>query len=159
MGQYWWKRTFGQADVWGLSLYLWAWARVFFMTALLLEVVHLARPYIINDIFLHIMNYLLWISSNNGQLHIIVNWFDCFPASPEANYWVVETDYETYSLVWSCAELVGLAHADIGWILGREQTLDEKLKERLKRKLSSLGLQYKEFFMTSQPDNCPWWNL
>ncbi|XP_053401332.1 apolipoprotein D-like [Mercenaria mercenaria] len=77
-------------------------------------------------------------------------------SSPEANYWIVETDYETYSLIWSCAELVGLAHADIGWILGRKQTLDENLKERLKKKLTDIGLQYQQFYKTSQPDNCPW---
>ncbi|XP_060556543.1 apolipoprotein D-like [Ruditapes philippinarum] len=77
--------------------------------------------------------------------------------SPEANYWIVETDYDTYALIWSCAELEGIAHADIGWILGRKQRLDENLITRLKQKLTSLGLNYEKFYRTKQPlDTCPW---
>lgn len=28
-----------------------------------------------------------------------------FPSSPVADYWVIGTDYDNYSVVWSCTDL------------------------------------------------------
>jgi len=39
------------------------------------------------------------------------------------DYWVVETDYTNYAIVWSCKNIAsGLLHKSQSWILGRNQT-------------------------------------
>ena len=46
-----------------------------------------------------------------------------FPFNPvPGDYEVLETDYESYAVVWSCvSDLIGLAHVEIGYILTRDQ--------------------------------------
>ncbi|XP_026731796.1 apolipoprotein D-like [Trichoplusia ni] len=46
--------------------------------------------------------------------------FPSLPINIEAPYWVLDTDYETYSVVWSCYEF-GLFHTVNTWILTRER--------------------------------------
>ncbi|KAJ8736580.1 hypothetical protein PYW08_007236 [Mythimna loreyi] len=46
--------------------------------------------------------------------------FPSLPVNVEAPYWVIKTDYETYSVVWSCYEF-GLFHTVNAWILTRER--------------------------------------
>ena len=41
----------------------------------------------------------------------------------EANYKIIETDYETYSLVYACSD-IGEKTVPQLWILARENTLD-----------------------------------
>ena len=43
---------------------------------------------------------------------------------PEGNYWVLDTDYTSYALVYGCDTwLFGLFYSDQAWILSRTQTL------------------------------------
>jgi len=49
--------------------------------------------------------------------------FSLFPVVPtDGSLWILDTDYETFSSVWSCAELNGKLVAEFAWILGREKT-------------------------------------
>ena len=52
-----------------------------------------------------------------------------FPFIPvAADYEVLETDYESYACVYSCAaDILGIAHTEIGYILTREQEYNEEL--------------------------------
>ncbi|XP_052817967.1 apolipoprotein D-like [Mya arenaria] len=75
--------------------------------------------------------------------------------SPEANYWVVETDYDTYSLVYSCTDLEGFARAEIYWILARETSLPEATVNKLKQVLTAKELEYGKFTPNTHKD-CPW---
>ncbi|XP_052233291.1 LOW QUALITY PROTEIN: apolipoprotein D-like [Dreissena polymorpha] len=77
-----------------------------------------------------------------------------FNGSPRVPYWVVDTDYDTYSLVWSCEDLAGFVQADFAWILGRQRTLDASIISRLKQKLASFGINTNSFNKTPQ-ENCP----
>lgn len=44
------------------------------------------------------------------------------PLFPKQNYWVLDTDYDNYALVWSCAEFY-LNHYQLIWIFSRKPTL------------------------------------
>lgn len=44
--------------------------------------------------------------------------------SLEANYWVLDTDYTTFSVVYSCRDLGGLMSGKMVWILTREKNAD-----------------------------------
>lgn len=75
------------------------------------------------------------------------------PGSPRVPYWIVDTDYDNYSLVWSCLDLAGVVQADFAWILSRKPTLESATVEMLTNKLDSFGINTGSFRETSQ-ENC-----
>ncbi|XP_052817966.1 apolipoprotein D-like [Mya arenaria] len=76
-----------------------------------------------------------------------------FNGSPRVPYWIVDTDYDTYSLVWSCTDIGGLLQADFAWILSRNNTLDNAIIEKLQNKLATFNINTKSFRQTDQ-SNC-----
>ena len=63
-----------------------------------------------------------------------------------ANYTILDTDYDTYSIVYSCESMWGgWASFDYMWILARETSLDADLMANLIGKLQSTIPNY-EFF-------------
>merc|ERR1711976_240215 len=75
-----------------------------------------------------------------------------FEDQPYGNYWVIDTDYKTYSLVYSCQEVSGLASAQSAWILSRERTLDEATVQRLKSLGEKMGVRVSYMKETKQTD-------
>ncbi|XP_015788931.1 apolipoprotein D-like [Tetranychus urticae] len=75
-----------------------------------------------------------------------------FPLSPSSQYWIVDTDYETYSLVVSCNDVLGLFNLKDAWILSRKPKLDEEIVKRLVDKLGKLGVPSSLLSTTTQ--NC-----
>lgn len=57
----------------------------------------------------------------------------------ESPYWIVDTDYKNYSIVWSCSGF-GFMSFRILWILGRERSLSEEVKSRAYAKLKQLKI-------------------
>ena len=76
-----------------------------------------------------------------------------FSGTPRGNYWIVDTDYDSYSLVWSCTDLF-VVNFDIAWILSRKRTLDDSTVTMLKQKLAGFGINVDGFRVTDQ-SNCP----
>ncbi|CAB1460327.1 unnamed protein product [Pleuronectes platessa] len=72
-----------------------------------------------------------------------------FENAPPAPYWVLSTDYDSYSLVYSCTDL-GVLHVDFAWILSREPTLPEETMEELHSALSSIGVRVDKLLTTNQ---------
>ncbi|ROT67942.1 Apolipoprotein D [Penaeus vannamei] len=46
------------------------------------------------------------------------------PSGGDGNYWVLDTDYTSYAIVWSCSFDIKLMNAQILWILMRDQNPD-----------------------------------
>ena len=69
-------------------------------------------------------------------------------------YWVVETDYTHYTMIWSCRNIFGVSHAQSSWILSRDRTLDENTRERLEKLGASYGIRVDQYVSTPQ-ENCP----
>lgn len=76
-----------------------------------------------------------------------------FELSPRGPYWVVETDYTGYSVVYGCTSIGGLYHFDYAWILSRKPTLDGKIVKDIMDKLTGFGIPVEEFMKTEQ-DGC-----
>ena len=74
--------------------------------------------------------------------------------APYGNYWIIDTDYKTYTLIYSCTSILNLTHLELAWILTREKTVDGDLKERLFKKLSDFGVDTSNFKHTDQ-SKCP----
>ena len=54
-----------------------------------------------------------------------------FAAPVAADYWVLDTDYKSYSLVYSCINLLGLEKIEFTWMLGRNKTFTDDTKNKL----------------------------
>ncbi|XP_053201136.1 apolipoprotein D-like isoform X2 [Panonychus citri] len=65
-----------------------------------------------------------------------------FPGGPAIPYLVLDSDYETYSVVVSCTDILRLFHSISGFILSRESTLDGKTVSRLTSLLATNGVTY-----------------
>jgi len=64
-----------------------------------------------------------------------------FPFIPvAADYEVLETDYESYACVYSCAADVLVAHTEIGYILTREQEYNQELVDKCLNLFEAQGL-------------------
>ena len=71
-----------------------------------------------------------------------------------AKYWIVDTDYENFSLVWSCEDVEGLISLELAWVLSRKRTLDANTVSKLKKELEQYGVKINRFVDTDQ-SNCP----
>ncbi|XP_070775480.1 apolipoprotein D-like [Enoplosus armatus] len=72
-----------------------------------------------------------------------------FENTPPAPYWVLSTDYDSYSLVYSCTDL-GVLHVEFAWIMSRQPTLPEETIEELHSTLSSIGVRVDKLLTTDQ---------
>ena len=65
------------------------------------------------------------MTTGSGAGEFVVS-FDEMPSKGDrANYNVLDTDYETYSIVYSCESYMNMASFDLLWILAREPHLDD----------------------------------
>ncbi|XP_028283760.1 apolipoprotein Da, duplicate 2 [Parambassis ranga] len=72
-----------------------------------------------------------------------------FENAPPAPYWVLSTDYDSYTLVYSCTDL-GVLHAEFAWIMSRQPTLPEETVRELRSTLSSIGVNLDKMVNTNQ---------
>ncbi|XP_015782939.1 apolipoprotein D-like [Tetranychus urticae] len=73
-----------------------------------------------------------------------------FQFSPSAQYWIVDTDYDTYSLVVSCNDVLGLFNLKNAWILSRKPNLDSDIVDKLVAKLKAIGVETDKLTKTAQ---------
>ncbi|OQV22484.1 putative Apolipoprotein D [Hypsibius exemplaris] len=76
----------------------------------------------------------------------------------DADYWILDTDYENYAVVWSCTamEVFGASfmNAQTLWILGRTPKLPEILLDVLKTRLKEKGIN-PTGLVRQDHDSCP----
>merc|ERR1712121_502260 len=63
---------------------------------------------------------------------------------PYAPYWVIDTDYDTYTFVWSCESLGPLGHAQFVWIMRREKVLDPAIVSDLMEMGRNMGIKVED---------------
>jgi len=73
-------------------------------------------------------------------------------AAANANYIVVDTDYTSYSVVYSCTKLF-FARKESLWILTRDQKPDQSVIDTAYGKARDLGLPVSSLKVTNQ-DGC-----
>lgn len=75
-------------------------------------------------------------------------------SQPYGDYWVVHTDYDQYTLIYSCGNLAGFLHIEMAWILSRNTTLDPTITDQLREELASYKVDVSKFKISDQTD-CP----
>lgn len=68
-------------------------------------------------------------------------------------YRVLDTDYDNYAILWSCSNL-GIMHADLIWVLGRDRELPVQARASVYNRLSELKLDSDRLVLTRQK-SCP----
>merc|ERR1712156_614015 len=78
-----------------------------------------------------------------------------FPGNPEGSYWILETDYHNYSVVYSCTDfLFGAIKLGFAWILAREKHLDPEMLEHATNVLVENGIDITPLEDTVQNEDC-----
>ncbi|XP_077300022.1 apolipoprotein D-like [Arctopsyche grandis] len=87
-----------------------------------------------------------------GEAKLIVN----FPSNQTtgSNYWVIDTDYDNYALVYSCTQLAPNMTSLSSWILSRKMNIDMKYLVKIVEKVESekfkTSLSWDSFRTTDQ---------
>uniref|UniRef100_A0A182J5D9 Lipocalin/cytosolic fatty-acid binding domain-containing protein n=1 Tax=Anopheles atroparvus TaxID=41427 RepID=A0A182J5D9_ANOAO len=68
----------------------------------------------------------------------------------ESNYWVLDTDYENYALVWSCEPIGEERSLEYYWLLSRTPTMpeDEELRDKIAERKQANGIVDDELIIT-----------
>ncbi|KAG6456753.1 hypothetical protein O3G_MSEX009923 [Manduca sexta] len=88
--------------------------------------------------------------SDEGRLSVR---FPTLPVDIAAPYWVVDTDYDSYALVWSCYEF-GLFHTRNAWILTRERNPPASVIDKAFESADRHNIN-RAFFIRTDQQNCP----
>ena len=76
------------------------------------------------------------VLADTGDASLVVSFNGTTPdPSGNVNYTVLDTDYETYTIVYSCTPITPFASWDVLWILSREEFLDDQTMTQLISKI------------------------
>ncbi|XP_068085493.1 apolipoprotein D isoform X2 [Anabrus simplex] len=79
--------------------------------------------------------------------------FPSLPVTLAAPYWVLDTDYDNFSVVWSCSNF-GLFSTRNAWILTRARHPPLEVMERAYAVVDKNGIS-RAFFIRTDQKNCP----
>ncbi|CAH1110834.1 unnamed protein product [Psylliodes chrysocephalus] len=90
------------------------------------------------------------LNSTNGEAKLEVTFN--VPFAVRSPYWVVSTDYTSYTVVWACQELFGIT-GSTAWILTREQNPPDSLIEKAYNILKKYQIKT-QFLTKTDQKNC-----
>merc|ERR1719283_287346 len=74
------------------------------------------------------------------------------PLFPRQDYWVLDTDYKNYAIVYSCAEFY-LSHHQLIWIFSRERTMRPENRLKAYNSITKLGFKLEDLTVVEH-QNC-----
>merc|ERR1740131_826284 len=75
---------------------------------------------------------------------------------PEAPYQIIDTDYETYSCVYSCLEYYGF-RAEFAWVFGRRPSIEASAVQKCHQTFRDMGVDPTKMLVIQQGKDCPYW--
>ncbi|XP_069360734.1 uncharacterized protein [Maniola hyperantus] len=93
---------------------------------------------------LNTMNGTAVVASTDGSGKLLVN----FPDAPEASeYWILDTDYDSYALVYSCRNINDQQRRVWTWKLSRTRELTTTAKAQIDRIVNSTNVLNERYYM------------
>ena len=88
---------------------------------------------------------------NGAQCTVKFRWY-----IPAGDYRVLDTDYSNYAVIYSCADILGVAKNENVWILSRDVVLSDNLLNRAKDVIRERVPWYdmKNIYDTKQGGKC-----
>jgi len=77
-----------------------------------------------------------------------------FPGTPEGDYWVLDTDYENWSAVYSCGDIFGLIKFEYAFALTRTPQPSAEVIAAVDKAYTDQGVSLEEFIDVPQPEDC-----
>ncbi|KAK0094088.1 hypothetical protein PV326_011835 [Microctonus aethiopoides] len=71
----------------------------------------------------------------------------------QGTYWILDTDYTSYSIVWSCTDFI-FSHVKYLWVLTREPKPPKSVLDKANTIMEKYGIADTPTMETNQ-DNCP----
>jgi len=65
--------------------------------------------------------------------------------APYGNYWVLDTDYDNYTFIYSCSGVLGITHYEFAWILSRHPNITDDTKTKLFNEAEAFGIDTTHF--------------
>ncbi|XP_017769000.1 PREDICTED: apolipoprotein D-like isoform X2 [Nicrophorus vespilloides] len=97
---------------------------------------------------MHMKAYLIDPSKHDAKLKLRI------PRIPELNYWIIDTDYETYTIEWSCTDFLNI-NLQMLWVLARTPQIDENIVGTVKRIMKEKNLGKRGMRISgNDPENC-----
>ncbi|KAM3958993.1 apolipoprotein D [Aphomia sociella] len=87
--------------------------------------------------------------SDEGKLSVR---FPSLPVNVAAPYWVVDTDYDNYAIIWSCNDF-GLFHTRNSWIMTRDRNPQLFVMEKVYKSLDKNNIN-RAYFLRTDQSNC-----
>jgi len=72
----------------------------------------------------------------------------------ELNYWVLETDYTNYSIVYSCTEFSGFFYGEFLWVLTREANPSTEVWDRINAAVEKSTYPFQSLRKTIHNEDC-----
>jgi len=82
--------------------------------------------------------------------HLLVD----FGGHRTGNMKILETDYTSYSLVYSCYSFAGLLHWETAWILTRDAQISDQFMDTLMNKYKKIGFDTSRLKRQTQDKKC-----
>ncbi|XP_049798059.1 apolipoprotein D-like, partial [Schistocerca nitens] len=79
--------------------------------------------------------------------------YSSLPVSIDSEYMVLDTDYDTYSIVWSCSSLGPFVNRQNAWIMTRERLAPGPVLQRAYGLLDNFKIR-RTFFVKTDQENC-----
>merc|ERR1711860_102246 len=95
-----------------------------------------------------ICGYAYQVDPVNEPADLRVN----FPASPPGIYWVLDTDYENFTAIYSC-EVVGIKF-EYGWVMTRDPNPSQELIDQVFKVFTDQGISIDRFQPTNHTSSC-----
>nr|CAH0100096.1 unnamed protein product [Daphnia galeata] len=76
-----------------------------------------------------------------------------FPGRPDGDYFVLDTDYVTYTAVYDCVS-VGAFKLEYAWLMGRTNTLNAEQLATARAAYTQFGIDISTFETTIHDDTC-----
>ncbi|XP_014482005.1 PREDICTED: uncharacterized protein LOC106748207 isoform X2 [Dinoponera quadriceps] len=86
--------------------------------------------------------------ADEGKLHVK---YTTIPLTPETKYSVLETDYDSYAVLWSC-QGIGPVHAQNAWVMTRERIPSGEVLQKAYGVLDKYKISKTFFVKTDQAD-------
>lgn len=78
--------------------------------------------------------------------------YETFPASYDTQLVVLDTDYDSYAVMWSCSDLGGIGHTQSAWVMTRERIPPGPVLQSAYGVLDKFKLSRSYFVTTDQID-------
>lgn len=71
-----------------------------------------------------------------------------------SNYWVLGSDYQNYSLVYSCEQINGTTYEEYAWVLARTKNPSAEVWSKIYGLIAANNINTDDFRFTEQSERC-----